>query len=108
EYGFPTAGGTFKKRRRTEYAYLDTPSYLAAAFYRLVTLMTVWDAKETNDDSDDKRVAKTGFDYDNPDVGWEIQKYGFTPGCRPPSCSPPPGYDTNFVGASVRGLVTKV
>jgi len=108
EYGFATAGGTFKKRRRTEYAYQDTPSYLAAAFYRLVTLMTVWDAKETNDDSDDTRVAKTGFDYDNPDVGWEIQKYGFTPGCRPPSCSPPPGYDSNFVGASVRGLVTKV
>ena len=108
EYGFPNAGGNFRKRRRMEYSYLDTPSYITAAFYHLVTFITVWDAKETNDDSDDVKIAKTSFDYDNPDSGWEIQQYGFTTGCTPPSCSPPPGYDTNLVGLTVRGLVTKV
>ena len=108
EHGFPNAAGNFRKRRRTVYSYLDTPNHIAAALYRLVTFITVWDAKETNDDSDDTRVAKTSFDYDSPDSGWETQQYGFTTGCKPPACTPPPGYDTSFVGASVRGLVTKV
>lgn len=109
EYGFPiTVGGNFKKRRRTEYSYLDTPSYISAALYHLMTFIIVWDAKETNDDSDDTKLAKTAFDYDNPDTGWEIQKYGFTQGCVPPACTPPPGYDTAFVDTTVRGLVTKV
>lgn len=52
EFGFPTAGGNFRPRRRTEYMYLDTAAYIAAAFYHLVTFMTVWDAKETNDELD--------------------------------------------------------
>jgi RHS repeat-associated protein len=107
EFGFPS-GGNFKKRRRTEYTYLDTSAYIAASFYHLVTDIKVWDPNGTpNDDSDDVKVARTGFEYDTPDAGWEIQKYGFTPGCQTPACAVPPGYDTSFVDVTLRGLVTK-
>jgi len=107
EYGFPVSGD-FKRRRRTAYTYLDTPSYIDKSLYHLTTDVTVWDAKLTNDNADDTPVARTAFEYDSPDPGWEMQRYGFTNGCSPPDCAPPPGYDTGFVDDVVRGLVTKV
>jgi len=107
EFGFPT-DGDFKKRRRTEYTYLDTSPYTSASLYQLVTDIKVWDPNGTpNDDSDDVKISRTGFEYDTPDAGWGIQKYGFTSGCQMPACAVPPGYDTGFVDLTVRGLVTK-
>ena len=105
EFGFPTSGN-FKKRRRTEYQYLNTSAYVNASLLQLVTDMTVWDPNGTpNDDTDDIKVSRTGFEYDTPDSGWEIQKYGLTQGCQ--SCGTPPGFDTNYVNTNERGLVTK-
>jgi RHS repeat-associated protein len=107
EFGFPNEGN-FQKRRRTEYTYLDTAPYTSASLYNLVTDIKVWDPNGTpSDDSDDVKIARSGFEYDTPDAGWGIQKYGFTSGCQAPGCAVPPGYDTNFVDVTVRGLVTK-
>lgn len=107
EFGFPN-GGNFQKRRRTEYSYLDTSGYIAQSMLQLLTGIIVWDPNGTpNLDTDDVQIARTGFEYDTPDAGWGIQKYSFTVGCQTPGCAVPPGYDTNFVDVTVRGLVTK-
>jgi RHS repeat-associated protein len=110
EYGFQISGA-FKKRRRTVYAFLDDANYFALSMYKLVTDITIYDAKETNSNTDDTLIAHTHFVYDTPDTGWDITTYGFTKNCDPntsPSCTPPPGFSTKFVDRATRGLVTKV
>jgi YD repeat-containing protein len=106
EFGFPVSAD-FKKRRRTEYSYLDTSSYITKALYHLITDITVWDAKLTNSNTDDVQVSRTAMEYDTPDTGWGIAKYELTNGCTPPGCAAPPGYDKGFVDNTVRGLATK-
>lgn len=106
EYGFAVSG-SFTKRRRTVYAYLDTVDYINLSMLKLVTDVTVWDTLDTNNNGNDVKIARTGFVYDTPDAGWEMQAYGFTHNCAPPVCAAPPGYDTKLVDRVPRGLVTK-
>lgn len=102
EYGFSVAT-VFSIKRRTVYTYLDG-AYVTAGLLHAVSDISVSDTTGATEVA----IARAGFDYDNPDTGWELQKYGFTQGCASPSCPAPPGYDTTFVNTTVRGLVTKV
>jgi hypothetical protein len=116
EYGFQTSG-SFKKRRRTVYSYFEGgSSYTDKGLVRLVEQVRVYDAKQTNDNTDDTVIARTKYVYDcadcaTPDPDWGLENYGYTDNCAPtsnPPCAPPPGFNTNFVGRTSRGNVTKV
>lgn len=102
EFGF-SAGGVFSIKRRTVYTYLDG-TFITAGLLHMVSDITVNDSTSGTD----VPISRTGFIYDTPDSGWEIEKYGFTQGCASPGCPAPPGYDTSFVNTTIRGLVTKV
>lgn len=111
EYGFPNAGGSFRKQRRTVYGYHDGSGYTLKGMKRLVTDVQVYDAKLTNSNSDDVLIGHTHYLYDcsdcpNPDPDWSLETYGFTDGCT--TCGAPPGYDTSLVSRTSRGNVTKV
>jgi YD repeat-containing protein len=116
EYGFAVSG-TFKKRRRTSYAYFDGGvSYTDKGLLRMVESIRVYDAKLTAVDTDDTIISRTRYIYDcidcpNPDPNWGLVTYGFTTNCSPstnPPCTPPPGYKTKFVQRTERGQITKV
>jgi YD repeat-containing protein len=110
EYGFPI-GGAFKPRRITDYTYVDDVNYISLCLRQLVTDISVYDAKGTAATTDDKLIARTGFTYDTPDTGWEIQTYGFTQNCSPsttPGCSPPPGFATSKINRVQRGNLNKL
>lgn len=73
ELGF-RINGAFKKRRRTVYSYFDNngdPSYLDKGLLHLVKEVKVYDAKETDSNTDDVLIARTRFQYDqNSDPNW--------------------------------------
>jgi RHS repeat-associated protein len=85
EYGYKQ-GGVYQARRRTHYEYIDTPIYLTGRFLRLVSRVSIYDAKNNNDNSDDELKAKTETLYDDYTApGWGIESYGLNPGAYPPN-----------------------
>ncbi len=102
EYGYKQAGA-YQVRRRTHYDYIDDPSYLAARFLRLVSRVSVHDAKNNNDDADDELKAKTETFYDDYAAMGGMQSYGLNPSLYPPNHDA--AYDQNKV---MRGNATAV
>jgi hypothetical protein len=98
----PRLLGTFKKRRRTEYAY---PGFQPSCcrIHRPVTLMTGGMRKRSMT-IPMTRELRNGPTMTTRTSGGRF-KVLVPPGCRPPRASPAM---IPFVGASVRGLVTKV
>ena len=64
ECGYKQAGG-YQVIRRAHFDYFDDQSYLAERFLRLVSRVSVYDAKNNNDDRDDVLKAKTETVYDD-------------------------------------------
>jgi RHS repeat-associated protein len=84
EYGYKQAG-SYQIRRRTHYDYIDDQIYLAARFLHLVSRVSIYDAKDNNDDADDELKAKTETVYDDYAAMGEMQSYGLNPSLYPPN-----------------------
>jgi RHS repeat-associated protein len=77
EYGYKQAD-IYQVRRRTQYDYVDDPSYLDKRFLRLVSRTSVYDAS-------DALKAKTETTYDDYAAMGGMQSYGLNPGEYPPN-----------------------
>jgi hypothetical protein len=102
ECGYKQAG-VYQVRRRTNYAYNDLPSYLAARFLHLVSRTSIYDANNNNNDGDDILKAKTEPEYDNYEAMGGMQSYGLSASLYPPNHDA--AYDQN---KTMRGNVTAV
>jgi RHS repeat-associated protein len=104
EYGYKQ-GADYQARRRTHFDYIDAQNYVDERFLRLVRGVSVYDAKNNNDDVDDVLKAKTVTTYDgytDPAVG-EIENYGLT------SDQYPPNHDATYDQTkTLRGNATAV
>jgi RHS repeat-associated protein len=78
-------GGVYQVRRRAHYDYVDDQNYLAARFLRLVSRVSVYDAKNNNNDGDDELKAKTETVYDDYAAMGGIESYGLNPSLYPPN-----------------------
>jgi RHS repeat-associated protein len=102
ECGYKQAG-SYQVRRRTHYDYIDDQSYLAAGFLGLVSRVSLYDAKNNNDDADDELKVKTETTYDDYAAMGGMQSYGLNPSLYPPNHDA--AYDQNKV---MRGNATAV
>ena len=102
EYGYKQVG-VYQVRRRTHYDYVDDQSYLSARFLRLASRVSIYDAKNNNNDEDDELKAKTETTYDGYAAMGGMQSYGLNPSLYPPNHDA--GYDQNKV---MRGNATAV
>jgi RHS repeat-associated protein len=102
EYGYKQ-GGDYQARRRTHFDYVDVQNYLDARFLRLVRLVSVYDAKNNNDDVDDALKAKTETFYDDYAAPWVIEDYNLN------ANEYPPNHDATYNQSKVmRGNATAV
>ena len=113
EFGFPEPVGGFKARRRTVYTYDNDPEYIDKNLLRLVSEVNVFDADPLGNPSNPVKISRTKFTYDGADLmpvdqDWGIQTYGLSQGCAPPTCAPPPSFDTSKINRAHRGNITKV
>ena len=88
ECGYKQAGA-YQFRRRTRFDYVDDQSYLAERFLRLVSRVSVYDAKNNNDDRDDELKAKTETVYDDYAAMRGIENYGLNSNLYPPIMTAP-------------------
>jgi len=102
ECGYKQAGD-YQVRRRTHYDYVDSQSYLDARFLRLATIVSIYDAKNNNNDADDDLKAKTEFTYDDYAAMGGMQSYGLSANLYPPNHDS--AYGQNKV---IRGNLTAV
>jgi RHS repeat-associated protein len=100
EYGYKQ-GGAYQARRRTHYDYIDDTIYVGARFLRLASRVSVYDAKNNNDDTDDELKAKTETFYDDYAAMGGMQSYGLNSSLYPPNHDA--AYDQNNV---IRGNAT--
>ena len=83
EYGYKQAG-VYQVRRRTRIDYVDAQSYLDKRFLRLVSRVSVYDAKNNNDDAMTLK-AKTETTYDDYAAMGGMQSYGLNASLYPPN-----------------------
>jgi RHS repeat-associated protein len=102
ECGYKQAG-VYPVIKHTRYDYVDDSGYLAARFLRLVSRISVYDAKNNTNDTDDLLKAKMEAEYDNYEAMRGIESYGLNPSLYPPNHDA--AYDQN---KTMRGNATAI